>query len=141
MPCTSYQGRDWPTPWVELEQNTPAPGFAFCSPDGGWGYAPVGGWEVGARPSTITLTLDASVASPTQRFSIYDTNGVEIGTAPVGVPSGISTKVISLVYGSFDIDYMFAPYVSTGGTLLITAVDGPTLPVFWKNFRGQYEAP
>lgn len=125
---------DWPIPWVTYDQNTSQP-FGCGSKS----YIPLGGWELGARPATVTLTLNAGAAASTQEFSIYDTSGVKIGTSPLGVPLGVSTKIITLVFGAFDIDYMYANFVSTGSPLLITAVDGLALPTFWQNFHGQYE--
>lgn len=134
MPCSQVDV-DWPIPWVQYDQNT-----AQSFDCGSKRYIPLGGWEVGARPPTITLSLNASVAFPTQEFSIYDTAGAVIGTSPTGVSAGVSTKIITLVFGSFDMDYLYANYVGPAtDSLLITAVDGVSLPVFWQNFHGQHE--
>ena len=133
MPCSTIYV-DWPIPWVPYDQSASQP-FGCGSKN----YIPVGGWEVGARPATITLSLDASVEVPSQEFSIYDTGGVKIGTSPLGVPAGESTKVITLAFGAFDIGFMYANYVDGTSPLLITAIDGLSVPAFWTSFKGQSE--
>lgn len=157
--CTTPES-GWPAPWppgLEIPANLLVTGnqcaglgtnfHPALDTSGSASYpapAPTG-WEVGARPSSVTITL-TSPAIRNVSFNLRDVLGGLIGSVNHACPVGSSTAVITTAFGSSDIGYLETALLDGGeglNDMLVTSIDVEgftSAPAFWTSFKGQYEA-
>ena len=160
MPCAVNGLSGWPSPWppgLTIPANTSYTGsFSICYGSGGTSFQPAvdtttapypapapSGWEVGARPSAITITI----SSPDARsilFELFDVDYNAIGSLPHECPIGESVAVLVPSFGSADIGSLVitVPYGMAGlDDMFVTDISTSVVATqFWQNFHGQYEA-